>query len=86
MVAEVVVGEVSFLRCSTLTSAKLDVKDDMEVAVDAVAVEEEEAVMVVAVAEVVVVEDTVEVGMIMDMAGDLEVEAGVGLGVAIDGK
>ena len=60
-------------------SAKLDMKDDMEVAVDTVGVEEEEAVMVEAATE-----DTVEVDTIMDMAGDTEV--GVGEGVAIDGK
>ena len=54
----------------------------MEVAVDAVVVVVVEAVMVVVVVVVVAVavEDTVEVGTITDMAGDMEV------GVVTDGK
>ena len=61
MVAEEVVGKMSFLLCfSTLTSAKLDIKDDMEVDMDMVAVVME------------VVKNTVEVGTIMDMVGGVE--------------
>jgi len=73
------VGEVSFFFiCSTLMSAKLDMRDDMEVDIDMVVVMEEEAASVVVQA----VEDTVEVGTIMDMVGGVGVE----VVVKTDGK